>query len=260
MREGAADRAMHLRHATETVSVLDARIVLEMRLSNFTPFQERQKMFGDRFLTGVRPGVLQTQIEGGRSALERLKAHRAGNIGQATEPLGAENREPTNCVHGLRAVEQSESLFCFEMLGLKPGATKCFAAFHSFTLKKRLAFADQTQGEMSERGEIATGADRSFFWNDRIEAAVEHFTEHLDDSRTDSAQSQGQHIRAEQHHRAHFRFRKWRADATRMTADKVELKLAQFAMRNAHIRQLPESSGHAVNDRVARDDVLDDFS
>src|SRR5438876_6416497 len=260
MRKGAADRPMHLRHATETISILDARIVLEVRLSNFAPFQERQKMFGDRFLTGVRPGVLQTQIEGGRSALKGLEAHRAGNIGHAAEPLGAKNGEATNSVHGLRAVEQSESLFCFEMLGLKPGATKCFAALHSFTLKKRLAFADQAQGEMSERGEIATGADRSLFWNDRMEAAVEQFTEHLDDSRTDSAQSQGKHIRAEQHHRAHLRFRKRRADATRVTADKVQLKLAQFATRNAHIRQLPKSSGHAVNDRVACDDVFDDFS
>src|SRR6202040_3132554 len=106
---------------------------------------------GDRFLTRVRPGVLQTQIEGGRSALERLEAHCAGNIGHAAEPLGAKNGEPTNSVHGLRAIEQSESLFCFEMLRLKPGATQCFAAFHAFTLKKRLAFADQAQGEMSER-------------------------------------------------------------------------------------------------------------
>src|SRR5438105_14426962 len=172
MREGAADRAMHLRHATGSVSGLDARSGRERRLSNVAPCEERQKMFGDRLLTRVRPGVLQPQIEGGRSALERLETHRAGNIRHATEPLGAKNGEPTDCVHGLRAVEQSESLFCFEMLGLKPGATKCFAAFHSFTLKKRLAFADQTQGEMSERGEIATGADRTFFWNDRIEAAV----------------------------------------------------------------------------------------
>src|SRR5438128_10408298 len=98
MRKGAADRPMHLRHATETVSVLDARIVLEMRLSNFAPFQERQKMFGDRFLAGVRPGVLQTQIEGGRSAFERLEAHRAGNIRHATEPLCANTGAPTHRV------------------------------------------------------------------------------------------------------------------------------------------------------------------
>src|SRR5438105_13006372 len=110
MREGAADRAMHLRHATETVSVLDARIVLEMRLSNFAPFQERQKMFGDRFLAGVRPGVLQPQIDGGRSAFERLEAHRAGNIRQATEPRAAKRGQPTNRVHLLRPAGASEPL------------------------------------------------------------------------------------------------------------------------------------------------------
>src|ERR1700730_17733491 len=123
MREGAADRAMHLRHATETISILNARIVLEMRLSNFAPFQERQKMFGDRFLTRVRPGALQTQIEGDRGALERLEAHRAGNIRQATGDADRKNGEPTDSVHGLRSVEQGDSLFCLKMLGLQPGAT-----------------------------------------------------------------------------------------------------------------------------------------
>ena len=67
-------------------------------------------MFGHGFLTGMRSGVLQTRIESDGSSFERLEAHRAGNIGDARKPLGAEKREPTHCVHRLRTVEQSKAL------------------------------------------------------------------------------------------------------------------------------------------------------
>ena len=35
MRECVANRSMHLRHATQAVCILDARVVGEMRLANF---------------------------------------------------------------------------------------------------------------------------------------------------------------------------------------------------------------------------------
>src|SRR5206468_11275805 len=89
------------------------------------------------------------------------------------------------------------------------------------------AFADQAQGEVRERGEIAAGADRAFLWHDWADATVKHFTKHLDDLETDSTQTEGEHIRSQQHHRAHFRFRKRIADAAGVAANKVELELAQ---------------------------------
>src|SRR6266403_3790108 len=42
MREDTANRAVDLRHATETVSVLDARVILAMRFANFAALQKRQ--------------------------------------------------------------------------------------------------------------------------------------------------------------------------------------------------------------------------
>src|SRR4029453_19031034 len=104
MLERTANCAVHLRHATQTVGVLDARIILEMRLPNLASIQKRQQMFGDGFLAGMRPGVLQTCIERRRSALERLKAHRAGNVRDTREPIRAEKREPADSVHRLCAI------------------------------------------------------------------------------------------------------------------------------------------------------------
>ena len=63
-------------------------------------------MFGHGFLAGMRSGVLHTQIKSGRSALERFEAHRAGNVRDAGEPVGAKKREPAHRVHRLSTIEQ----------------------------------------------------------------------------------------------------------------------------------------------------------
>src|SRR5712691_1312328 len=113
---------------------------------------------------------------------------------------------------------------------------------------------------MGERGEIATGTDRTFFGNDRTDAVVKHLTEHLDDLKTNAAQAQNKNISAEQHHRPHLRLRKRVADAASMTADEIELELAQFFGLNANIGELPESSVNAVNDGVTSDNIFNYFS
>ena len=113
---------------------------------------------------------------------------------------------------------------------------------------------------MRERREIATGADRSFFGNDRMHAAIEHFAKHLDDFEADSAEAERENIGAQQHHGAHFRLGKRLADAAGVTAHKIELKIAQLFVRNAHVGEFAETGVYSVNDRVALDDFVDDFA
>ena len=57
---------------------------------------------------------------------------------------------------------------------------------------------------MRKRSEIATGADRPFLWNYRAYAAIQQFTKRFDKFQPDSAETEGQHVRAQQHHRSHF--------------------------------------------------------
>ena len=163
-------------------------------------------------------------------------------------------------MHRLCAVEQSESFLCLQKHRLQPSASQGFATLQALALEKRLAFADQAQRKMGERGKIATGTDRTFFRNDRTDALVKHLTEHLDDLKTDTAEAKNKDVCTEQHHRPHFRFRKRVADAASVTADKIELKLAQFVGLNANISELPESSVNAVNGSVACDDIFNDIS
>src|SRR6266404_1452683 len=160
-------------------------------------------------------------------------------------------------MHRLRAVEQGKSLFCFEMLRLKSSARQRFPAFHSFALKKCLAFANQGQSEMRERREIAAGADRAFLRNEWVDAPVEHFTKHLDDFEADPAESESKHVGAQQHHRARLRLRKWIANSASVTANKIELELSQSIVRDANVGQFAKTRADTVNGVVVRNDIFD---
>src|SRR5439155_14555945 len=165
-------------------------------------------MFGDSFLSWMWTRLLQTRIERGRCSFQRFQSHRTGNISDSRESFRPQDRQSSNGVHGLSAIEQSKPFFCFEMLGLQSGATKCFPALKSFALKKRFAFAHQAQSEVGKWSKVATGADRTFFRNNRTDPAVEHSTKHLDDLKTDPAESESEHVGAKQHHGAHFGLQK----------------------------------------------------
>ena len=145
-------------------------------------------------------------------------------------------------------------------MGLETGPAKRFAAFHSFSFKKGIALANQAQCEMSERREIAAGAHRTFFRNDWMHATIKHLTKHLDDFGTDSAKPERKHVCAEQHHRAHLRFREWLADSAGVAANKIQLELAQRIARDANIREFAKTRADAVNGGITRDDFFDKFA
>src|SRR6266571_2568095 len=113
---------------------------------------------------------------------------------------------------------------------------------------------------MSERREIAAGPDRAFFWNDRRDMPIEHLAENLDDFEANSAQANGKHICAQQHHCAHLRFRERITNSASVTANKVQLKFGQLAARDANVGQLAEAGADTVHDCVTRYDIFDDLT
>src|ERR671935_1286555 len=100
---------------------------------------------------------------------------------------------------------------------------------------------------MGKWREIATCADGTFLRNHRIDATIEHFAKHLDDFSSDAAESQREHVSAEQHHGTHLRLRERIANATGVAANEVQLQLAELARADAHVGQLSESGVDSVN-------------
>src|SRR5262252_4393707 len=89
---------------------------------------------------------------------------------------------------------------------------------------------------------------------------VEHLAKQLDDLATESAKTERQHIRPEEHHCAHFGRGKQLANSTGMTTAKVQLKLPQFVPRHPNIGKFTETGVDSVNHGVIRNDLFDNFA
>src|SRR6266700_5005439 len=113
---------------------------------------------------------------------------------------------------------------------------------------------------MCERREIATGADGTFFWNDRMHAAVQHLAKHLNYLQPNTAEAERQHVCAQQHHRANLGLGQRLTNSAGVAANKIELKLGQRIALNANIRELAESRRDAIDRRITRDDFFDKFT
>ena len=61
--QGVTRRAVHLRHATKTVGILNPRIILTMRFANLALPNQGTQVFGNRNLPGMRSRLLDPQIE-----------------------------------------------------------------------------------------------------------------------------------------------------------------------------------------------------
>src|SRR5262249_32804109 len=109
---------------------------------------------------------------------------------------------------------------------------------------------------MRKWSKIAAGANGAFFRNDRIDPPVEHFTKQLDDVITDSAQAEREDVRAQQHHRTHLRLRERISNSTGVTANEVQLKLAQFVPRNSDVSELAKSGVDSVHHCVPFNDLF----
>jgi hypothetical protein len=70
-----------LRHAAQTIRVLHARIVVEVRLANLAVAQQFAKMRGDGDLARMRPRVVNAFVE------------RDGSAEVASSRLGGDSRE-----------------------------------------------------------------------------------------------------------------------------------------------------------------------
>ena len=82
------------------------------------------------------------RIKRHRSAFERFERHCAGNICDPCETLGAEEREATDGVHRLRAVEQREPFLGAKFARLKTRLFQSLRAGHAFAFGKGFPFPE----------------------------------------------------------------------------------------------------------------------
>src|SRR5262245_48246823 len=100
---------------------------------------------------------------------------------------------------------------------------------------------------MSERREVAAGADAAPAGNNRVYIVVEKIAQPFDHDRPHAGESFGKDVGAHQDQRPDFLLRERVADSRSMAADQVLLKLPQFGCADMNSSQLSKPCGDPVN-------------
>ena len=122
----------------------------------------------------------------------------------------------------------------------------------------RESLADEHEGDVGERREVAAGADRAAARHDRVHPPVEQREQVLDRVAPDAREPFGEHIGAQRHRRAHRASRQRLADAGGMAAQQVQLQLLQVAARDDRFGERAEAGVDAVHRPIVAGMAIDD--
>ena len=121
----------------------------------------------------MRPDGLQALVKGDDRAAERLQRQGAGHVRQLDQPLGPGECEGPDRGQSARAVDQGESLLSLQRDRRETGASQRLTAGQALSPIAGLALADQDQGQVGERGQVAAGPDGAALGDDRVHLMIE---------------------------------------------------------------------------------------
>ena len=180
---------------------------------------------------------------------QRLDAHRRGDVGRAHQHVEIGERQHQHAEHAVGAVDQRQPL-------LGPQRDRCDSG--SGHRLSALALADQRQGDVRQRSQIAAGAERSVLVNRGDDAGVEQGEDRVDDDLAHTREPHRQGARPQQHHRPHDFWFDQRAHAGGVRADEGALQFLASLRRDDRGGQRAEPGGDAVDRVVAFGQALDD--
>ena len=236
-----------------------------MRFADLAAFVEVREVARGHRCAGVGAGVHDARIEGAGAAAECVERKSGGDVGGVGGDVGFAKRQAQEGEHALRAVEEGEAFFGFECDGLDVGLAHGVGAGDDFTATfsvtpadAGVAFADDDVGEMREWREVAGRADGTLRRNYRMNFGVQHRAKDFDGFGADAAESFGERVGAEKHHRAGFGFAERRADSASVGAHEIDLELADLFGGDADGSELAEAGVDAVRGFAAGGDAIDD--
>jgi hypothetical protein len=248
-------RTHHLRLAAQTVRVLHAVVVGEMRCADAAARHQGAQRVRDLDLAAVAAQRVNARIERRVGALRRVGRQCAGDQRGLEHALDRKQRRQRFGGRELRAVEQRETFLRAEHQ--RRHLRERGVRRHALAAEEDLADAEHRGGHVGERGQIARRADRTLFRNQRHHTAVEHLLHEGEGFGPHARCAARQARKLQRHHQPHIREAHRRADAGRMREHDVALELAQLVRRDAHAREFSEAGIDAVDRFALRDDRRD---
>ncbi len=206
----------------------------------------------------MRPRRVDARVEGRVRALEDVEREGADEVRRLEEVEKAREREGAEGRRELGPVDEGEAFLRLENRGRKTRLPQRVGGRHAPAAEFGLAFPDERERQVRERGQIARRADGALLRHDRVDARLEAREEELERRAPDSREPLREAVRAQEHHRADGGRAERGARPRRMAPHEVELELAELLAGDHDVGEPAEARRHPVDDPVLRDGPVDD--
>ena len=204
------------------------------------------------------PGGVNPRFERRNRAAQRVDGQRGDDVGGAGQTGRGVHGQRQHGRRGLGAVDQRQSFLGRRPYRREAGCAQRLAGGPPGRAVPHVAFADQGQGDVRERRQVAAGPDRAAARHVGMDAGVEQREQRLERLDADARVALGQHVGAQRHRRAHRAHRQRLADAGGVAAHQVHLQGVEVGAVDARLRERPEAGVDAVDRRVAVGRAIDD--
>ena len=247
--------AHDLRHATHRVGVLHPAAV-SVRAENFAAVDQRLDGGGHRDLPVLAARLMNARVVRFQRAFNRLQRQRARYQPGGHQVFRLEQAAQRQRGRHLGAVKQRQTLFRAEHEGFQPNGGQAVARGDQRALDANLAFAQQHQREMSERRQIAGGADGAFFRNAGHHARVKQRKQRVDQRDTHAGMAARQADDFGRHHQTRDVVGQQIAQTHAVRQHQITLQIRKAGGGNLRLRQLAEAGIDAVHHLAGGDNLI----
>ena len=196
-------------------------------------------------------------VEGVAKTRQALEGHGRDHVAELGGADGVVQRESTDGGHRAGAVGHAEAFLGHERVeGGNAGLGHRLRAGHLHALIHGLALAEHGQRHVSERREVAGGAEGALLGNDGGNALVEHLEKHLNEEGAHAGHTAAQGVGAQEHHAAHDLVGIRLAGGGAVAEDQVGGELIAHLLGDGDLLELAEARGDAVSDAALSGDLL----
>ena len=246
---------MQLRDAAQGISVLHA-VGLAV-VQDLGAGEQLAHIRGDEHLALLAAHLMDAGIEGVAKAGQTLHGQGRDHVAELGGADGIVQGQRADGGHRAGAVGHAEAFLGHERVeGGNAGLGHRLRAGHLHALIHGLALAEHGQRHVSERREVAGGAEGALLGNDGGNALVEHLEKHLNEEGTHAGHTAAQGVGAQEHHAAHDLVGIRLAGGGAVTEDQVGGELVAHLLGDGDLLELTEAGGDAVGHAALGGDLL----
>ncbi|MCY1401799.1 hypothetical protein D9M71_169230 [compost metagenome] len=245
-----------LRLAAQGVGILDLIAVL-VRVGNFAALAEQMTVGGSGIdLTTLATGGMNPRIERRTRAQYGFNGQAATGQGASEEVLAFKQAAQGECSGHLRTIEQCQAFLGRQGQGLQAGHSQRFGSLQPLPLVAGLAFAQQHQRHVRQRGQVAGSTDRTLERDVWIHLGVDQGNQRIDHFTTNARETTAQAVDLEHHDQAAQRVADRLADAGGMGQHQRALQVFQVGAGNAGGSQQAEPCVDAIRGAILGKNLL----